>query len=245
VKRTAIISTSAHKEYCFWLPICEAFWRRAGYEVFAFIVGDGAHLDYALASYSGKHYHIGLVEGVRPETVSQVSRLFGHLHNQGYLLTADVDMLTLDASYFGNTTHIDVYGHDLTGHAQYPICYIGMDASTWAEIMPAKTVEQGIYDLCCHAYASKNKSADFYDWWDIDQQAITDRLSTQQVRHIERGRDPVHGMAQGRWDRADWREPYGRIDAHMPRNNWEQSRILVDQYFDFNNYAHGFAAIEG
>lgn len=244
MKKTVIISTNANPDYCFWLPICEAFWNRAGFEVFAFTNGSSKELDFALTNFKGKSYHIGNIEGVRHETVSQVSRLFGHLFINGYLLTGDVDMLTLDDKYFNpKETNITVYGHDLTGFTQYPICYIGMTSEKWSQIMEAKTIEQGIYDLCKSTYRSKNASDDFYKWWDIDQTAITDRLLGSQITHIERGVDDVTGFAKGRYDRGNWAEPSCRIDAHMPHNKWELCKGLVSEYFDFNDYANKFYSL--
>jgi len=159
--KTVVISTNANPDYCFWLPICEAFWNRAGFEVFAFTNGESKQLDFAVQNFKGKTYHIGNIEGVRHETVSQVSRLFGHLFVNGYIMTADVDMLTLDKDYFKpNEKAITVYGHDLTGYSQYPICYIGMPKDKWQEVMPAVSLEQGIYDLCVNRYASKNNNQD-------------------------------------------------------------------------------------
>jgi hypothetical protein len=242
--KTVVISTNANPDYCFWLPICEAFWNRAGFEVFAFTNGESKQLDFAVQNFKGKTYQIGNIEGVRHETVSQVSRLFGHLFVNGYIMTADVDMLTLDKDYFKpNEKAITVYGHDLTGYSQYPICYIGMPKDKWQEVMPAVSLEQGIYDLCVNRYASKNNSTDFFQWWDIDQQAITDSLHGVHIDSILRGADTATGFAKGRYDRAKWVEPSCRIDAHMPRNNWQLSKGLVNQYFDFNEYAEKFYSL--
>lgn len=242
--KTVIISTNDNPDYCFWLPICEAFWNRAGYEVFAFTVGNSKWLDFSLANFKGKTYNIKPIEGIRNETISQVSRLFGHLFVDGYLVTGDVDMLTLDKDYFNpNQQNITVYGHDLTGFSQYPICYIGMQKDKWSEFLPAKTIEQGINDLCLNRYANKNNSTDFYQWWDIDQQAITDILYGVHIDSILRGSDSVTGFAKGRYDRANWIEPSCRIDAHMPRNNWQLSKGLINQYFDFNEYAQKFYSL--
>jgi len=244
MKKTVIIATNSNPDYCFWLPICEAFWNRAGYEVFAFTTGESKQLDYALQNFKGLNYHIGAIENIRHETISQVARLFGHLFVDGYVMTGDVDMLTLDDKYFNpNLDKITVYGYDLTGYSQYPICYIGMDSSKWANYFQAKTVEQGIYDLCFHTYNKKNESSDFFQWWDIDQTAVTERLKNAEIEHIHRGSDSVTGFAKGRYDRANWIEPSCRIDAHMPRNKWELCKGLVSEYFDFNEYANKFYSL--
>jgi hypothetical protein len=120
-----------------------------------------------------------------------------------------------------NENEITCYGHDLTGYGHYPICYISMAANKWRDIMEHKTGSNVLNEI--ESLLDKYPQAaseDWYEWWQVDQDIITEKLKKQTVNSILRGHDNRFGLAKGRIDRFNWSETLNvenPIDAHMPR----------------------------
>jgi len=152
----------------------------------------------------------------------QVSRLFAsclNLDGEDYVMTSDVDMLPCSSYWNPSPNEITVYGYDLTDFTEFPICYIGMKVKSWREIMNIKSGEnimQSINDFLKNLPNAKSEV--FEEWWGVDQQEITKRLSLKEVNHILRSKRGVYAL--GRVDRGDWDGTWNQdvlIDSHLPR----------------------------
>lgn len=94
------------------------------------------------------HHKKGKEGLVNDGTVSQVARLYaaglsGIVKDEDYLLTSDVDMFPLSRQHFlqgdiaTKKVHLfyaNAYAH-MKDTIMYPLCYIGMKAKTWKEVM--------------------------------------------------------------------------------------------------------------
>lgn len=215
-KGTVILSTTDGGDYLPYLEYCQKAWNKLGWDTLTFYLGKvapkGTDRNRVLEIPKQMLEH-----GYREATLVQVARLFGAHYCEGMVMTGDVDMLPM-ANYWKPGPHdCTVYGYDLTGYSQYPICYIAMDANLWHRVIP----EQDPVELL-DKYPQA-KSEDFYTWWGVDQHIATERINTKligcSIIKVDRGLDG--GLARGRVDRADWAgtlaKPGIKIDAHMPR----------------------------
>jgi hypothetical protein len=130
MKKYAIVSVNDNVDYLYYLPLTIWSWKRIGWEVIVFYNGENNDiLKYVKDIITvNSIYELKPQEGYRSDTITQISRLYGTCVNDGYLMTIDIDMLALSDYWQPNKEKITVYGHDLTGFTDYPICYIGMDS---------------------------------------------------------------------------------------------------------------------
>lgn len=226
-KGTVILSTTDGGDYIPYLEYCQKAWNKLGWETLTFYLGKlppTSTKENRIIEISKKY----LKFGYREATLVQVSRLFGGHYCDGMVMTGDVDMMPM-ADYWGpKSNKVTVYGEDLTGRSQFPICYIAMDAQNWRKI-----IKENNFNELLDKYPNA-KSDDFYKWWGVDQEIITERVKKlvpiADLVKIDRGLDG--GLAKGRVDRHDWQGTLARkgkkIDAHMPRpfNKMEAIRIL-------------------
>lgn len=262
MRKYAIISTNSNPDYSFFLPICSAFWHRAGFNTISLVVDNGQHSESLKVAmnydkYADERDITHIIDAkqfpCRDATVSQVSRLLGWMlgESNDYFILGDIDMLQLDANYWGDTSGVNIYGHDITGFGQIPMCYVGAFGHQWAEIIDhdnESTLQHNLLRILFNDtdIMDKVKSQDFYKWWDIDQHILTESIKNYGIdkcRKIDRGTDRRTGMVYGRIDRANWRKrPERDVDAHCIRpayseQNWSQFRPLLERYgFDFDIY---------
>lgn len=166
----------------------------------------------------------------RPATIAQISRLYaGSLLMDDIVMTGDIDLIPLSDYWHPDPSKKTVYGFDLTGYKEYPICFIAMSPFEWHEVMDVirDVVENKInHDL--HRMPNA-KSDDFYKWWGVDQQLITERLKPYNPTIIERGKN-ANGLAYGRVDRSGWSLAHPQlIDAHLFHQIYHKGR---EQYFE-------------
>lgn len=227
-KGTVILSTTDGGDYLPYLKYCQKAWNTLNWDTLTFYLGKLPPPE----DDRNKVIQISkalLNNGYREATLTQVARLLGGHFCTGMVMTGDVDMLPMSNYWRPEHDKVTVYGEDLTGRSQFPICYIAMDAIEWRRIIP----EGGLISLLNKYSAAK--SPDFSKWWGVDQQIITDRIKrlvdVDKLVKIDRGFNK--GLAKGRIDRADWHgtlnNPGERIDAHMPRpfNEVEAKRIIA------------------
>jgi hypothetical protein len=139
-------------------------------------------------------------------------------------MTSDIDMLPLSDYWYVNESIVTTWGHDLTNYGHYPICYIGMTAKKWKEVMnlTGDLVADMKSDLDLF---NQSKSDKFEEWWQVDQDIITERLNAVSPHKILRGIAPNTHYPLGRIDRGAWEQTLQqeqRIDAHLLRNPWEE-----------------------
>jgi len=214
MKKTVILSTNNNPDYLNYLPYVQKAWNKLGWETLTFTHG----ITISTKDPKNKTIDVTFAGGdYRPETVVQCIRLLGHRFTDGFIMTSDVDMMPCSDYWHPNENKLTVYGFDLTGRSQYPICYIAMKSEYWEKIIPEETLPE-LLDKYPNA-----KSEHWETWWTVDQQIITERINVnanpESIDLIDRGF--TNGLAKGRIDRADWERtlnaPGEKIDAHMLR----------------------------
>lgn len=160
--------------------------------------------------------YVSSLDGYRDSTVVQCVRLLaGNYIDEGIVMTSDIDMIPLKNYWKPEPNRITIYGMDLVGPKEVPMCYVAAPVGTWVEMFP----EIGIVDLLDKI--PEAKSDDFQKYWFVDQHLLYDRLNDcdMGIRNVQRTHNS--GLAYGRVDRADWERtitmPGEKIDAHMPR----------------------------
>lgn len=174
---------------------------------------------------------IDSIEGYKTETIAQVSRLYACClcHPSVFLMTSDADMLPLSdywqieqrALYTdrnGSKKHFfdpkpTAWGRDLTDY-HYPICYIGMQASDWINVMqldkldPNEMIRRDLKKI-----PPRNSV------WCQDQDIVTQRIleyGEGKIKKVNRGSDIRTGYPLGRVDRSNWHMNHTKlIDAHL------------------------------
>jgi len=213
MKRTVILSTNNNPDYLNYLPYTQMAWNKLGWNTFTFCLGV-KHLDqyqddkntvFAIGDYSDL--------GFKEATIVQVIRLLAYEYVNGLIMTGDVDMIPMSNYWNPDPDKITVYGIDLTGDEQIPMCYVAMDSEKWQQVIP----EFSLLELL--GKYPQAKSEDFQDWWFVDQRILTKRILPVDFVRVDRG--VVNNLAKGRVDRANWKatmdNPGIKIDAHMPR----------------------------
>jgi len=207
--KTVILSSNSHKDYISYLPFVQKAWNLIGWNTLTFYLGD-MEIE---SSDKNRIIKINSIEGYRDETVVQVSRLFGAKYLDGMIMTSDVDMMPLSDYWHPEQDRWTAYGADLTGYKHFPICYICANKKLWNEVITENSIEEILLK------EKNSKSNDFNEWWYTDQEIITKRLFSQDVKSIDRGTNL--GLAKGRIDRASWEttklQEHQKVDAHMPR----------------------------
>lgn len=212
IERTVVLSTNDNPDYLNYLKWCQLAWNKIGWKTVCFYLGSNP----PKSTPENQIIDISnFAVGYRPETRVQCVRLLaGNYIDHGLIITGDVDMLPVQNYWNPDPDQITVYGYDLTGKSEIPMCYVAMNSAKWRKIFP----EQSLNDLLDKL--PNAKSDDWNKWWSVDQKVLTKRLLAHGVdKFIDRGFDG--GLARGRVDRYDWNgtlnKPGEKIDAHMPR----------------------------
>lgn len=241
MNKYVVISSNENTNYSFFLPIVAWMWKKFGWDVISLIY-DEKHANERYLNYksnldvskevSFSECYLQKIEGVRGETITQCSRLYVAdevgIEDNDYLMTSDIDMLPL-SDYWninGIEDKITSWGRDLTDY-HYPICYIGMKAKEWKRVMNLKDgIEEDMKrDLDLHP---KSKSDKWEEWWQVDQDIITEKLLKEDINRIDRGVATNSHYPKGRIDRGCWEkslEQYERIDAHLLRPGWNEENF--------------------
>lgn len=241
MKKYIVLSVNDNNDYLFYTKLTEWAWRQFGWEPILFFAGEITEVVkmvlFENGSRSTRAFMVGNI-GYRTATVAQISRLYAGVltEPEDYLMTGDIDMIPLSDYWQPDYDRRTVWGYDLTGHTEFPICYIGMKAKYWCEVMNLDS-DGYSHKIKRDLDAMPNaKSEDFYKWWGVDQQLITKRLTPYSPTIKERGRYP-NGYACGRVDRGAWSLSIPEfIDAHLPQQVYHKGR---EKYFeDMMNLLH-------
>ena len=229
MNKYVVISTNDNPDYYQYIPfVCKA-WNNLGWKVICFTREKNINLDHLEDGYNYFFQLIGESK-YRDETLVQVSRLFGAYCFDGIIMTADGDMMPCTDYWQPNENEITCYGHDLTGYGHYPICYIAMSSKEWKRVMNI-TDEDLMLQIERLLDKYEQASSDNWEqWWQVDQDIITEKLKKENVNSILRGRESRFGLALGRIDRYNWAETINTenpIDAHMPRPFSFESSINI------------------
>ena len=222
MKKRIIVSVNDNPDYLYYTPLCAWAWRKFGWEIHLMYLGKEDKLFY-LATKDIPVTIIKKQEGYRDDTVTQISRLYAACcyTDDSFLMTSDIDMIPLSDYWYPKKDEITVYGHDLTSYTHYPICYIGMEADKWKEVMQLDGIH--INSLIKRDLDSlpQAKDSDFYKYWFSDQDKITQALNEygkEKLTIINRGQYE-NGYAKGRVDRGAWNIELDQyIDSHLLRD---------------------------
>lgn len=247
MNKTVVISTNGNKNYLFFWPIVTWAWMKLGWDVMIMNTTDAP-----LWNNFTAHHHFekkltevpvnaSLFTVYKEETITQVSRLYAandlDWRRDALLMTADVDMLPLSDYWKPDPDEITCYGRDLTDY-HYPICYIAMKAWRWAEVMQLSG--SNFVDICHDLQRMPRATSEKWEeWWQVDQDLITERLKNFSVTRVDRGVAPNSHYPLGRIDRGSWDLTLNqekRIDAHLLRpgflpENFEKIISLIKQCY--------------
>ena len=172
------------------------------------------------------------IKGYRSDTIAQVSRLYAAcVAEEGdYLMTGDSDMMGLSDYWKFNPKKITVWGHDLTSYQQMPICYIGMTAERWKEVMclPHDRIQE-LMKRDLDELPDSGENGNQVDRWCSDQRLITKRINEVQFEKefVHRG-VLSNGYPIGRIDRSAWATYHPNpTDCHLPHNIFDNDETFM------------------
>ena len=218
MERIVVVSTNNNPDYYGYSKYIKHAWNKLGWKLCTMVTSD-VPTDKIYSDYT---VIIPSIEGLRQETIAQVSRLYAANYFSGdyYLMVSDMDLLPLSDYWNPNLNEITSYGHDLTDFTFIPMGYIGMPLQKWKEVMnlSGETLKEIERDAKEIGVAYK---PDWESWWNHDWTLLTKRLKPFQVTHIKRGRQQGSCFALGRVDRGQSMAiPSGQlIDAHLENHN--------------------------
>lgn len=236
MKKYIVLSVNDNPDYLYFVPLTFWAWRKIGWVPIMMYNGPhdyrGYEYEELMFKLTRKTVDVNDINGYRSDTITQISRLYAACVSDGYLMTGDIDMIPLSDYWKPANGNPTVWGYDLTGYSHYPICYIGMDAHKWKEVMKLDSTDyNGLIkrDLDTMPQA---KEPDFYKYWFTDQELITQRLKPYKPTIINRGQYS-NGYARGRVDRGSWTLDHKEyIDAHLHHqihhkgNEWKFEQTL-------------------
>jgi hypothetical protein len=258
-RRAVVVASDRNWDYTFYMPLTCLFWQRyVGVEPLVLLVGsDEEWMDCPSARVALETTR----ELVRPQivflksqptledcTLAQAARLFAaaFVPQSTYLLTSDMDMwpLSRHALYRNGERPVHLFSADAYGRHQFPLCYVGMPAGLWREVLGISRTES-VGSQIARIYFDKwgDLKGDRNKAWDWDEKWFTSKLHAwpgypDRCQFINRPGSRA-GLMSGRVDRANWvwngpDEP-GLIDAHLLRpgfgdRNWGLLRELVNAY---------------
>lgn len=204
MKRIVVVSTNNNPDYMFYAPYIEKAWKHLGWDLCIMVTADVNHKDLNVVLDSTKIYSLPDLQ-LRKETIAQAGRLYACNYLKGYdvVMTSDMDLLPLSNYWNPSPNEITVYGHDLTDYTYFPMGYTAMSIDNWVRIMRLKG--DTILDMANDAveYKRLTHSEQWEEWWNYDWQMLTDRLKSEPITHVTRGRRLTGTYAYGRIDRGD------------------------------------------
>lgn len=231
MRKFVVISVNENPEYVFYIPLVVWAWRKLGWTPIVITVNVPVYIQELWDTWIDKeseYHHFIQIDfhhqyGYKSETISQVARLYAacdiYIYKNDYIMTSDADMLPLSDYWKFNPKNITVWGHDLTEYEHMPICYIGMMATRWREVMGLVSPDHNAMLKRDLDVMPNAKSEDQVKRWVVDQDLITARINEVQFEKefIHRG-VYSNGYPIGRVDRSAWNLFQNElIDCHMPR----------------------------
>jgi hypothetical protein len=227
LKKSVILSVNDNPDYLYYAPICAWAWKQFGWDPKIFFYGKIRDLeDWALAvtkdAGEAKVIEIEEVPDFRSDTIVQTSRLHGYFFSKDdYLILGDIDMIPLSDYWKPSEEGVTVYGWDLTGFGDIPMCYVGAPSNLMRQIFSNEKqyiASEIQYDLNTYAGA---RSEEFDQYWYSDQRIMTRKLmeyGKDRITFIDRGQYS-NGFAVGRVDRGNWNPVLSEyIDSHLMRD---------------------------
>jgi hypothetical protein len=240
MKKVIVLSVNENPIYQFTLPLVVWSWVRIGWypcvinveetknEIIGFVKDTIQHL---CDKWTQQIYYP--IPNYRSDTLAQCSRLYAansKFFDGDYIMTGDADMMALSDYWQPDLKKITVWGHDLTGYQQMPICYIAMMAERWREVMcygSDDTWESIKRDLDQMTDARENGNQ--IERWCTDQRLITKKINDVQFEKefIHRG-VLTNGYPVGRIDRSAWATYHPQpVDCHLPHDIYSNDQSFA------------------
>lgn len=230
MEKRIVLSVNDNPIYLFTLPLVVWSWLRINWTpVIMFHNKESKLLElvhWTIGEFGNQviGVHLENIEGYRSDTIAQVSRLYAAAafrNQEAYFMTGDSDMMALSDYWKFDEKKITVWGHDLTGYQQMPICYIGMTVNRWVEVMGlsnnniAALMKRDLDEM-----PDARENGNHINRWCADQ-----RLITQRINEVQFEKDFIHrgvlsnGYPIGRIDRSAWATYHPmHIDCHLPHD---------------------------
>jgi len=221
MRKFVVISVNENPEYLFYVPLVIWAWEKFGWKVILIAKEESSYTNLIWRTQSPDKILFVKNDKYPSAMVAQVARLYAAINRNSddYIMTSDADMLPLSDYWKFDSDKITVWGHDLTNYNHMPICYIGMKASRWIEVMgitSSSHIELMNRDIELLPNAKSNNPEKL---WCLDQDLITERINAVQFEKefVHRGVYP-NGYPIGRIDRSAFSLNHPQyIDCHMPR----------------------------
>lgn len=241
-KKKVIFSTDPTPMYFFYAPYTSIMWQAmAGYSPILLAlkntdpnIPNNKRYQYTLDFCRDLGVQIVELEhheGRPGSVIVQSSRLYAGalgLSDDTYVLTSDIDMWPLTTHWFNEqdwSKKVHLFYANAYNHTKYAICYIGMHAPTWREVMkiaPSMDINTAIKSQL-DIHLPLNSSSD--DNWVYDERLFYGKISQwsgypHNCHMIPRA---INGQPVGRIDRSAWHTNYNpqvHVDAHLIRPGW-------------------------
>lgn len=242
--RYALLSTNNVVQYRFLTPIVAHTWWLQGWKPFVFINDDDKRLrreqfELLTASLPPDNKFLLMsekIKSVNKGLFTQCVRLYmpGELQAEDTFIIGDADMAIASDFLNHSPAGVTVYGHDLTGYQQYPMCYVHSDVATWLKLMGNPSIMKSDLESFT-TYDSLVK----HEAWCADQQILTAKIKRWPagLNSILRGTDKDNlNLPLGRWDRhGNFRHPQGPVhDVHLmhdPQANAYQIKVMLNEFY--------------
>ncbi len=241
MRPVAILSCDLNRDYYSLIPIVAKSWDLQGFAVVVFLDKKDAPQEvynpvmHLFEKYCGCGFESNLIcilgdavdflkgrscaSALNPALFTQCIRLYIQdlLSNNKYFVISDADMFIGSSFLYRDFDKINVFGHDLTGFGEIPMCYVGCTVEKWKAIIGDDGFKKDLENY------GKPNSTEWHEAWGCDQQLLTAKLKNygfDKINFINRGHDQSNaGLPMGRWDRFNWQKPAGEIhDVHLMRN---------------------------
>ena len=231
--KRVVLACDEHLHYAFLLPIAARFWRRAGYSPLVFLVGTRTRweklnaLKIVFDELESAEVHIVPPVGfLTSANTARIVRLFAAcIDVNGYLLTADVDILPIDVDWFTREYEagtVDLYDADCNAWGQYGplprynMNYIGAGVAEWREIMQYSMGEpHQVMMLDLQTFLGKKHNP-------ISEMHYDERRVSAAIEAWSGKKNPIlrEGMSPHCYPRRSYvsREAGDHIDAVLPIN---------------------------
>ena len=261
-RRKVILSSDAENYFYAWFaPITALIWMEVmkWKPVFIFVLRAESESDigpvfrYIIRHLEATGAEVIKIRNTLPEpyylrnmvvTTSRFAASCEDWPDDPYILISDGDMWPMSVEIFNEQTSVEASVHIIwpkyyvPGKSEVPACYVGMNLSTWREVMHIKEGDDmvqtvaGLRNLVSNGSLSKNAQ------WSIDQKSFTKRLYNwkgfpNKVHFFVRDR------SKDRLDRSEktfvWRS--GLLDSHVLRpgfipQNWPRLRQLAAHFLN-------------
>lgn len=238
-----ILSTDLNEDYLFYAPITSFVWKYFDFSpILYIIIGKEKSNNLPLVlnqindlKINTKIYLYENISSFRDCTLAQTIRLFGWKNEQQneYIVLGDIDMIPLNSFLNRDFDKLNVFGFDLTGRTQIPMCYVGMKKYHWERVIKNDINLNEYQETITILNSLSNSKSDIFDnYWYCDQEILTKSILNyghDNFNFIDRGNES-NGYAFKRVDRGNWNWDKSKeyMDSHLLRNPEKNFPLVFD-----------------